>query len=332
MSNYYRNGTDISSYASNWITNSAAYAAYSNNSITLNTSYGASFTAQIDEKLTNTTGYTYDGVDIATYCVASFVESSTTNLTYQTIPSWCNKLRVILIGGGAGGGTAQASYYWGGANWGQQTATVDQHFCNYYNSDQSSGQYRYQNSRYDLYQAGNFNQQAPNQNTAAGGGGGGGGSFIYLPTFDISSTKSTISIQVGAGGAGGAASNVVNSNLNGGSNKGQAGGSTVLNISSAAYASAGGGGISVNAWEAGAAGTVSGQNTGINNNGQAGTGYQDGGGGPPGVSGVSSTYSTNATITSYGRGGAGSGSRQGTGYPAGANGAPGYYRVYFLTN
>lgn len=337
MSNYYKNNVDISLYASKWITNSNAYASFKkaagNFSVTLDTNYAPTFTSQIDESLTNTTGYKYNGVDIATYMVASFVESSTSNFSSTQIPSWCNKLRVILIGGGAGGGTAQTSYYWGGANWNQQTARVDQHGCHYYDSDQSSGRYSQQTDRYDYDVPYNGNQQAPSQNTTAGGGGGGGGAFIYLPAFDVTSTKSTVEIQVGAGGAGGAAYNRDNGNLdNTQRNRGQAGQATILKISNANYSVAGGGGINNNAWEAGAAGTASGINTGTNNPGQEGQAYINASGGAAGVSGCSDTYSTNTTIRSYGVGGRGSDARQGTGYPAGGNGTNGYYRVYFLTS
>jgi len=337
-SNYYKGSVDISLYASTWVTNNNAYISFKKNStnfpVTYNGSYAATFTSAIDEKLTNDTGYKYNGVDIATYMVSSFVESSTSNFTSTQIPAWCNKLRVILIGGGAGGGTAQTSSYWGGANWNSQTAANNSHQCyKYYNVDGTWGQGRYQNDRYDNDFAGNFNQQAPSQNTNAGGGGGGGGAFIYLPAFDVSSTKSTIEIQVGAGGAGGAAYDRANGDLdNSQRNKGQAGSATVLKISSVNYSVAGGGGINNNAWEAGTAGTVSGQTTGTSVAGQVGTAYQNANGGAGGASGCNSTYTTNTTILTYGKGGSGSTARQGTGYPAGGNGGNGYYRVYFLTS
>jgi len=334
-SGFYKNAVDIREYTQTFIGNATVYGAFKTNvpgtPITNSQPYTPSFTAQIDETLANVTNYKYNNTDLANFMIASFVESSTTNFTNTQIPSWCNKLRVVLIGAGAGGSTAQASYFYGGANWNQQTASENTHQCNYYNSDQNSGGNRYQNGRYDVDFAGNYNQQAPSQNTAGGGGGGGGGAFIYLPSIDISSTKATVKIQVGVKGTGGAANRYANANTGGGNNNGTAGGSTNLQISGAAYSVAGGGSGAA-AGAAGAAGTATGQSLGTNSSGNAGGGNSGGNGGGGGNSGCSVTYSNNATIKSYGVGGAGSSALQGVGWNAGGDGTNGYYRVYFLTS
>jgi hypothetical protein len=50
-----------------------------------------------------TTGYKYQGTDIANSIVAIYTDY-TVDTTINSIPTWCTQLRIIAIGGGGGGG------------------------------------------------------------------------------------------------------------------------------------------------------------------------------------------------------------------------------------
>jgi len=101
MSNYYKNSTvlrinDICKYIT---TNDITNNYYRNLGIPLGTT---TFTSSINENPANL-GYKYNTTDISTYCIATYIESSVT--TFSSVPSWCNKIRAILVGGGGTGGT-----------------------------------------------------------------------------------------------------------------------------------------------------------------------------------------------------------------------------------
>ena len=60
------------------------------------------FSSSINETPLNL-GYSYKGTDISQYFIANYIESSTTNFTNSQIPSWCTKIRTILVGAGGSG-------------------------------------------------------------------------------------------------------------------------------------------------------------------------------------------------------------------------------------
>jgi len=53
------------------------------------------------------TGYSYKGTDVANMCIAKF--SDYTGTSSITIPTWCNKVRAVLIGAGGQGAPAQVT-------------------------------------------------------------------------------------------------------------------------------------------------------------------------------------------------------------------------------
>lgn len=101
MSNYYKNSTvlRISEICRNITTNDITDNYYRNLGIPLGST---TFTSSINENPANL-GYKYNNIDISTYCIATYIESSVT--TFSSVPSWCNKIRAILVGGGGTGGT-----------------------------------------------------------------------------------------------------------------------------------------------------------------------------------------------------------------------------------
>lgn len=101
MSNYYKNSTvvRISDICKNITTNDISNNYYRN----LGIPFGSTtFNSDINEKPANL-GYKYNNIDISTYCIATYIESSVT--TFTSVPTWCNKIRAILVGGGGSGGT-----------------------------------------------------------------------------------------------------------------------------------------------------------------------------------------------------------------------------------
>lgn len=104
MSNYYKNSDkDISKQiyviGNSIIGNSFKPifdASLNENYIGLNSVY-------VNEKI-NATNYLYNGVDICNNCFAVYIDSEQNkNISNIVIPSWCSKIRAILIGGGGGG-------------------------------------------------------------------------------------------------------------------------------------------------------------------------------------------------------------------------------------
>ena len=154
------------------ITNNTAGTAYSNMA-TINTVYSSDFNSYIDEK-PKTMKYSYDNVDISQYSIAknnAYTASSTI-----TIPSWCNKISVILVGKGGNGATG-----------GNSTPQYQENR----NNNRNQGAY-HQNINV------NHNYWA----TGYTGGSGGGGAFTFItnlpatPSSTISLTMDTTSTRI----------------------------------------------------------------------------------------------------------------------------------------
>ena len=199
MANYYKNTniklsdtiklTTLQTISDRYLSNSA-------NFITVNSSYSSDFSTAIDEKITSTNSYYINNTDISTYCIANWIESSTSNFASSLIPSWCNKIRAILIGGGGGGG---------GRNSVSDTAAVTNQFP--YDNQRSFRHLSFQyGSKSDIQKQDQTSHVTTNHNTYSGGGGGGGG-FLYLSTTDITNVKSNVNITLGTGGAAGTSGN-----------------------------------------------------------------------------------------------------------------------------
>jgi hypothetical protein len=315
---YYRDSVDLSEIISK-LTNSSVNSVFGNNNIATDYSYSSTFSSSIDEK-PSVINYTYQGIDIQQYSIAPYTESNTNNFSASNLPSWCTKIRAVLIGGGGGGASAQvntvqAPNYWAG------NFTYHQN-CNYYNKGQKSGNYRYQNNRYTFVTT----NQAPNyysggQQLNAGGSGGGGGGFIYLPTIDITSSKNNnnVSITIGGGGSGGQGQGA----------SGSAGGSTSYSDDQYNIVALGGGAATLlNGGNAGSTDlqTIEGGIGLVGGSGSQRQGTVAGAGGS-----VDITHIDSNTYRSYGAGGNGSSASHGS--PAGGNnGANGFYRIYFLSS
>jgi hypothetical protein len=208
-------------------------------------------------------GYSYQGTDISSYAVARYIElvggQSTT-----TFPSWCKKIRAVIVGAGGGGGQIQQ---------------LDQQWHNSgYNNGHSATNKFYHNS--DIHQH-------------IDGGGGGGAGFIYINNSQVTGIQS-LQAYAGTGGglgAGGQASQLILT-VNGTANQFLAGGGGGANAATAGVA----GGIIINAP------TVQ-QQTGWWN-GQGGTNgtaqYKQGQGGDTGA--IQSGYPANSGYTGYGGG------------------------------
>jgi hypothetical protein len=312
MSNYKNNELPLNTIC-NSITNANISNFYKGLSIL---SSSANFINGINEK-PNNLGYSYDGIDISEYCIAAYVESSGTQFT--SIPSWCKKIRAILVGAGGNGASGAK-----GSN--RRVDAVHHNYLNLHHHRNNPNQNSANNNQdydgtidvtYNIYNnennrhnnTGNHNNKFNHQNNpayheqtnGAGGGGGGGGGFIYLDSIDI--VGKSLQIQ------------------GGGSNK-----NTVLTIQTTAYTALGGN--NANSTTLGTAGSTQGTST-LNVSGRNGQGANNttkGLGGNAGLSIYSNTLS-------YGKGGDGS---DGVGgletVIAGSSGQTGYYRIYFLTN
>lgn len=206
------------------ITNTNAYNSFGNSGLTLQTNYASSFsTTSVVESVAEPFGYSYNGTDISTYCIAPYIEyDGTTNYGNTiNIPNWCKKIRVLLLGGGGGGGTAQAS---------QQTyhpaVNIHQHNNNQntgaaivigdkalFNNHEQMGNEHHNNHE----NTGNSGVVPDNQDnsdnfvqhdTAAytnhvtkdSGQQSTGGSFLYLSEVQVGSAT-TCEVQVGTGGS-----------------------------------------------------------------------------------------------------------------------------------
>jgi hypothetical protein len=137
---------------------------YKNSGVSLNANYN-DFTSSIIETPNYLFNYKYNGTDISTYCIATWVDS---NSGFSSLPSWCTKIRAVLIGGGGAGCQGEFSKN-------NQTNT------HINNNIQTSRNHNHDNQ--DVF----FGQS---------GGGGGGGGFVFLNTTNASQ----VSVQLGIGG------------------------------------------------------------------------------------------------------------------------------------
>jgi len=285
--------------------------------------------------------YYNNGVDVSNYLIAAYVESSTNNST--TIPSWCKKIRALLVGGGGGPASNVGSQHIDA-----QIANVHVHESNtgYNTTYGATSKFTHHQQQYDE------EQETHIHNPDYGGGGGGGGSFVYISSYDLGLTGSEsvqqLQVQVGVGGS-----------LN------NSGGSTILNITTTnssknvkIISNGGNPGLNANSphgdnqqfgfrsgnashgqglritnnypgsgGAGGNGGTVEIIKDATNNltltenksgvKGNDGAAYSAGAGGSNGAS-SSTTYAPTANI-------------KGVGGSNGTNGSNGYYRIYFLT-
>jgi len=306
MSIFYKKGDIAISNFAGKITSSGAYNAFKSttNVFTLDTSYASTFTSLINEKPTNTFLYTYQNTDISEYCIATYVESSGT--TFSELPTWCNKVRAILIGGGGGGKTGTA---------GTKNAVVPAVIYDHQHKQEHVHEFLKANYKdFDRHVDSGTDKAAipASDNTGASGGGGGGGAFIYLNVVDITANKANFAIALGT--AGGVAT---------------AGNATTLTINSNTIYTAGGGGGS-SGTGAGTRGNAAGPTASYSNPGNAGG---DSSTRTAGTSGLTAIYSNNTTAKSYGTGGVGTvGTTGPNAVTAAEGGSDGYYRIYFLTS
>ena len=282
-----------------YITNTNSYNSFENSGLTLLAPYTSDFTSLVVEIPNSNLNYEYLNVDISTYSIATWVDSAS---TFPSLPSWCTKIRAVLIGGGGAG--AQGSFSYNVQNNNHQNG-----------QGQVSNQHNHDNQ--DIY-------------VGQSGGGGGGGGFVFLNTTNVTQ----VGIQVGIGGQGnGVAGGATTLTING---------STVIKAlggAGAALAAGGGaggtqGGTTV---ASGTAGTVVPATDYV---GVVGEGLP--GGQQYINSGIIKTYGTggggtSASYYSTSRRYTGQGQPQDWVYdfPAGIsydNGTNGYYRIYFLTN
>ena len=277
--------------------------------------------------------YLYNGVDIYTNCIAyNIVGNSTGN-----IPSWCNKIRAVLVGGGAGGQSGQTGKNNAAVNQNKDHTDIfkNQYYGNstqYQNTDtQRPGTTSNAFQQTTINYTGNYGDQgyrkqtnarnvnaAANQNTGSNGYGGGGGAFIYIDNMSVTPGSSIQSI-LGSGGQ-----------------LATSGQGTTLKIYTTANAYytyiAGGGSYSSSG--GGGGGTTTANFFNSNNSTNTVTINTKNPGGSatsitPGTSGLTTTY---IDTTSYGNGGKGSLGTGGGVNPGSANsGTDGYIVVYYLT-
>jgi len=105
MSNYYKESIRLSNICLSINTSDVSNNSFKNLNIPLNSTAGF-FTGTVNEKPDNL-GYTINGTDISTYCIANYFETS--SATSFTTPSWCKKIRAVLIGAGGSGSVGQSA-------------------------------------------------------------------------------------------------------------------------------------------------------------------------------------------------------------------------------
>lgn len=186
MSNYYKNSDkDISKqiYLTNNINIKNSFKPIFNTDASCNVNYKGIDNVNINEKI-NTTNYLYNNVDICNNCFAVFTEY-TTNTNNVIVPTWCSKIRAVLIGGGGGGCNSTNNYsssnifvnsnpqsqnfqvnssYVKSSNANSQSYGINMNSASnifeatYRNSNNREGKYQFQNSNNDF----NNNQEKVN--------------------------------------------------------------------------------------------------------------------------------------------------------------------------
>jgi hypothetical protein len=292
-SSYKLNNVPLSSIVQ-YITDTTRNDAFGSANLTLKTDYTSKFASNINER-PNNTNYKYKDTDISSYCIAPWKEGTSTETI--TAPSWCTKIRAVLVGGGGGGGNGQAS-----------VSSINNYHFNMFS---------HHNQDWDVFYPG------------LSGGGGGGGGFVYIA--DTALTGTLIATVGGGGGAntGGQYSVIQMNSQNlivayGGS--GGANGSGT-NGAGGAGGSTQGGYIAVSGAAGSNGGSITGGNagnSGLNAQTQYASSLTYGNGGKGGDAGKNPYYAHNVfggTQTDAQIAGQG-----------GSSGTSGYYRIYYLTN
>jgi hypothetical protein len=136
----------------------------------VNTGYISNFDKGFINEKPKATRYTYSNTDISEYCIAT--SSSHYSGQNITIPNWCNKVSVILVGKGGNGASGGSSY-----------PTFQQNNQN--------------NKNYNFYSQNinqNYNVWAPGYT----GGAGGGGAFTFITNLPAT-PSSNISLAMDEG-------------------------------------------------------------------------------------------------------------------------------------
>lgn len=104
MTNYQYNGVDINNLIQGYTTALTGYNKTGTSTMGLS-STSTTFTSVVNERPSQF-GYQINGTDISSYCIAKYNEITTSGSV--TVPSGCNFIGVLLVGGGggAGGGTS----------------------------------------------------------------------------------------------------------------------------------------------------------------------------------------------------------------------------------
>jgi hypothetical protein len=187
---------------------------------------GPDFTSIINEKPTSL-GYFYNkdssNIDISKFSIAKYIEKSGNfTISNSDIPSWCTKIRAVLVGAGGSGtpGTTGYNTYVAANNqntFNRYTLIVFNPAKNRQNQNQQEnsnsvvGASNNNSNRYEVNTARQIQttvqitvQKQINiitndtQTTGKGKAGGGGGGFIYLNDVDI--VGKTLNVQGSGGG------------------------------------------------------------------------------------------------------------------------------------
>jgi len=104
MTNYQYNGVDINNLIQGYTTALTGYNKTGTSTMGLS-STSTTFTSVVNERPSQF-GYQINGTDISSYCIAKYNEITTSGSV--TVPSGCNFIGILLVGGGggAGGGTS----------------------------------------------------------------------------------------------------------------------------------------------------------------------------------------------------------------------------------
>uniref|UniRef100_A0A6C0HBX0 Glycine-rich domain-containing protein n=1 Tax=viral metagenome TaxID=1070528 RepID=A0A6C0HBX0_9ZZZZ len=179
MSNYSYKGISLSTlvkYFNNTVVNSGSNFLNngSANTFTVNVSYSEEFTNLTNVNSFNgNLGHSIKNTDISTYAVPAYDTYGSGSYSL-TIPSWCTKIRMILVGGGGGGYGGSTTYH--------------------------QVQHVHQNSTIQI--SNNHNNDDVRCTLGWGGMGGASGSFVYFNNYPVTGGNS-LQIQVGGGGGGG---------------------------------------------------------------------------------------------------------------------------------
>lgn len=107
MTNYQYNGVDINNLIQGYTTALTGYNKTGTSTMGLS-STSTTFTSVVNERPSQF-GYQINGTDISSYCIAKYNEITTSGSV--TVPSGCNFIGVLLVGGGGGGGAGPANTY-----------------------------------------------------------------------------------------------------------------------------------------------------------------------------------------------------------------------------